>query len=108
MKVSHGRKFKIMVLSKSNANENTFGNAKGGSKRDILITTPMRLVHMIQHEVVDLSQVEWLVLDEADRLFDMGFLDQVDEIMAACTNPKLKKALFSATMMQGVEVRSSD
>lgn len=47
--------------------------------------------------------VEWLILDEADRLFDMGFLEQVDTIMSACNNPKLKRALFSATMQQGVE-----
>lgn len=47
--------------------------------------------------------VEFLILDEADRLFELGFLDQVDTVMSACTNPKLKRALFSATMMQGVE-----
>ena len=100
--LSHGRAFKIFHLSKANANANTFGS-QGTTKRDILITTPMRLVNLIQQECIDLSAVEYLVLDEADRLFELGFLEQVDTVMSACSNPKLRRALFSATMMQGVE-----
>lgn len=72
-------------------------------KFDILITTPLRLVHAIQHEEVDLSRVEVLVLDEADQLLEQGFLQQTDEILAACTHPDLHKALFSATLPAGVE-----
>lgn len=45
-----------------------------------------------------------MILDEADRLFELGFLDQVDRILSACSNPSLKRALFSATMEQGVEL----
>jgi ATP-dependent RNA helicase DDX52/ROK1 len=44
-----------------------------------------------------------ICLDEADRLFEMGFIEQIDEIFAACSNPKLQRAMFSATMLQGVE-----
>lgn len=47
--------------------------------------------------------VEYLILDEADRLFELGFLDQVDKVLSACSHPQLKRALFSATMEQGVE-----
>lgn len=47
--------------------------------------------------------MEYLVLDEADKLFEMGLLDQTDEILAACTSKKLHKALFSATIPAGVE-----
>ncbi len=47
--------------------------------------------------------VEYLVVDEADKLFDMNFLEQIDEIVAACTNPKIKKSLFSATITSHVE-----
>jgi ATP-dependent RNA helicase DDX52/ROK1 len=43
------------------------------------------------------------VLDEADRLFDDDFLTQTDAILTACTSPRLKKALFSATLPSGVE-----
>lgn len=53
--VARGRKFKIFHLSKANANSNTFG-ANSNTKRDVLITTPMRLVHLIENEAIDLSQ----------------------------------------------------
>jgi superfamily II DNA/RNA helicase len=58
----------------------------------------------VQESIVNLGNVQHVVMDEADRLFDLGFLDQVDTIMAACTSPNLRKYMFSATMMQGVEV----
>jgi ATP-dependent RNA helicase DDX52/ROK1 len=43
------------------------------------------------------------VLDEADKLFELGLLQQTDEIIAACTSKKLHKALFSATIPAAVE-----
>lgn len=70
---------------------------------DIVIATPLRLVHLIQETKIDLSTVEMVCLDEADRLFDMGFVEQIDEVFAACTNGKIQRAMFSATMLQGVE-----
>ncbi|RHY06482.1 hypothetical protein DYB36_004747, partial [Aphanomyces astaci] len=44
--------------------------------------------------------VEMICLDEADRLFDMGFVEQIDDVFAACTNPKMQRMMFSATMLQ--------
>jgi hypothetical protein len=49
----------------------------------VLITTPLRLVKALAEEALSLAHVEWLVLDEADRLFENGFEHQVDEILAA-------------------------
>ncbi|RHZ24241.1 hypothetical protein DYB31_008994, partial [Aphanomyces astaci] len=49
------------------------------------------------------ATVEMICLDEADRLFDMGFVEQIDDVFAACTNPKMQRMMFSATMLQGVE-----
>lgn len=43
------------------------------------------------------------MLDEADRLFELGFAEQLDTVLAACTNPKKQCAFFSATMPQGIE-----
>lgn len=47
--------------------------------------------------------MRYLVLDEADRLLDTEFLEQMQEIVGACTNPYLQKAVFSATLPAGVE-----
>lgn len=45
----------------------------------------------------------YLVLDEADKLFELGFMEQIDGVLAACTHPKLSRALFSATLPETVE-----
>ncbi len=63
---------------------------------DILVATPGRLLDHMGQESVDLSQVNLLVLDEADRMLDMGFIRDIRKILAAL--PKQKQVLlFSAT-----------
>ncbi len=63
---------------------------------DILVATPGRLLDLQQQGMLDLSTVEILVLDEADRMLDMGFLPDVKKILALM--PKEKQSLlFSAT-----------
>ena len=98
--LTQGQAFRTCLLT--NVTKKT-SEALAKKKFDILITTPLRLVHAIQHEEVALHRVEMLVLDEADRLLEQGFLAQTDEILAACTNPNLRKALFSATLPASVE-----
>lgn len=71
--------------------------------QDLLISTPARLVALITGKGVDLSTVRMVVVDEADKLFDHGFVEQIDEVLASCTHPSLQKALFSATMPPAVE-----
>ncbi|PLT48139.1 ATP-dependent RNA helicase RhlE [Paenibacillus pasadenensis] len=64
---------------------------------DILIATPGRLIDLINQKHADLQHVEILVLDEADRMLDMGFINDVKKIMARI--PAKKQTLFfSATM----------
>ncbi|KAJ3046564.1 RNA-dependent ATPase rok1 [Rhizophlyctis rosea] len=100
-KLCQSKPFKICVLTKTNvSNDNVAASLQNF---DILISTPLRLVHGLQHESIKLSSVRHLVLDEADKLLELGFLEQVDEIMASCTNDNLQKALFSATIPSGVE-----
>jgi ATP-dependent RNA helicase DDX52/ROK1 len=94
-KLSKGKEFRICVLTKANANENSFSST---TRFDILVTTPMRLVHLLRNESLKLDSVQHLVLDEADKLLDMGFMEQVDEIIAACTNQAVQRSLWSATM----------
>lgn len=64
---------------------------------DILIATPGRLNDLIQQKIIDISKVEIFILDEADRMLDMGFLYDVKKIIAKL--PAKKQTLFfSATM----------
>ena len=63
---------------------------------DVLVATPGRLLDLLQQGVLDLGQVEILVLDEADRMLDMGFIHDVKKVLAVV--PKNKQSLlFSAT-----------
>jgi ATP-dependent RNA helicase RhlE len=67
------------------------------SGADILIATPGRLLDLMQQRLVDLSYIEVFVLDEADRMLDMGFVKDVQKIVAKL--PKVRQTLFfSATM----------
>jgi ATP-dependent RNA helicase RhlE len=64
---------------------------------DILIATPGRLLDLVGQRVADLRGVEILVLDEADRMLDMGFIRDIRKIMAALV-ARRQTMLFSATM----------
>ncbi|MDK2857505.1 MAG: ATP-dependent helicase RhlB [Verrucomicrobiota bacterium] len=66
---------------------------------DIVVATPGRLIDFVQQNVLNLSQVETLVIDEADRMLDMGFIPDVRRIVYK-TPPKEKRQtlLFSATL----------
>ena len=63
---------------------------------DILVATPGRLLDHIQQRTVDLSQIEILVLDEADRMLDMGFIRDIRRILAVLPAQR-QNLLFSAT-----------
>jgi len=64
---------------------------------DILIATPGRLLDLMQQKYINIRHVEMFVLDEADRMLDMGFLRDVKKIIAEL--PKIRQTmLFSATM----------
>jgi ATP-dependent RNA helicase RhlE len=64
---------------------------------DFLIATPGRLTDLVREGDVKLSETRWLVLDEADRMLDMGFINDVRRI-AKATHRDRQTALFSATM----------
>ena len=63
---------------------------------DILVATPGRLLDLQQQGVLDLGQVQILVLDEADRMLDMGFIHDVKKVLAVVPKDK-QSLLFSAT-----------
>jgi superfamily II DNA/RNA helicase len=64
---------------------------------DILIATPGRLIQHMNLGYVDLSKLKHLVLDEADRMLDMGFYDDIMKIVRTC-NTDRQTLMFSATM----------
>jgi len=64
---------------------------------DILVATPGRLIDLIEQRHVDLSQIKILVLDEADRMLDMGFIAPIRRIVSLLA-PARQTMMFSATM----------
>ncbi|MFA6680368.1 MAG: DEAD/DEAH box helicase [Candidatus Methanomethylophilaceae archaeon] len=74
---------------------------------DIIAGTPGRVKDMILRGVLNLTHISMLVLDEADRMLDMGFIEDIQFILSSM--PKDKQTLmFSATMSEGVKSLASD
>lgn len=69
---------------------------------DILVATPGRLLDLHKQDIINLDYIEILVLDEADLMLDLGFIDDVKKIERLCPNEK-QILLFSATMPYKVE-----
>lgn len=69
---------------------------------DLLVATPGRLIDLMEHKHVELSAVQTLVLDEADRMLDMGFWPSVRRIVGACPK-KRQTLLFSATIPPSIK-----
>jgi superfamily II DNA/RNA helicase len=72
---------------------------RGGA--DVMVATPGRLLDLIDHRALRLSSVSMLVLDEADRLFDLGFADELGRILALLPAQR-QNLLFSATFPAAV------
>ncbi|MBD3310665.1 DEAD/DEAH box helicase [Candidatus Woesearchaeota archaeon] len=64
---------------------------------DVVVATPGRLLDHLQRGTIDLSQIKVFVLDEADRMFDMGFIDDVEKIISQCPRER-QNLFFSATI----------
>ena len=66
---------------------------------DIIIGTPGRLIDFLKQGVFNLSAIDVMILDEADRMFDLGFIDDIRYLIKACPEPaKRLNMLFSATL----------
>jgi len=75
-------------------------NLRGGA--DIVVATPGRLLDLVDHNALVLSGVTALVLDEADRLFELGFADELGRILALLA-PQRQNLFFSATLPPAVQ-----
>ncbi len=76
-----------------------YGPQIGSLKRgvDIVVGTPGRLNDLLERKVLNLSEIRTVVLDEADEMLNMGFIEEVEKILAE-TPPERQTALFSATV----------
>lgn len=81
-----------------------YGNQETALRRgvDVIIATPGRLLDHIQRGSCKLDKIEFLVVDEADRMLDMGFLPDVKRIIERCPRNR-HSSLFSATMPPEIE-----
>ncbi|HSV53902.1 MAG TPA: DEAD/DEAH box helicase [Burkholderiaceae bacterium] len=73
---------------------------RGGA--DIVVATPGRLLDLVDHNALKLASVGLLVLDEADRLLDLGFADELNRVLALLP-PKRQNLFFSATFPPAVQ-----
>ncbi len=68
---------------------------------DVVVATPGRLIDLLNQRVIDLSHVQYLVLDEADEMLRMGFIEDVETILRALPAQR-QTALFSATLPEEI------
>jgi superfamily II DNA/RNA helicase len=73
--------------------------AKKAARAHILVATPGRLEDLVTRRLVDISQVRTLVLDEADRMLDMGFQPQVDKLVRRL--PRNRQTMFFSATLDG-------
>ncbi|KAI9052871.1 hypothetical protein LZ554_003143 [Drepanopeziza brunnea f. sp. 'monogermtubi'] len=92
---SRGTDLKCVLLVGGDSLEEQFGFMAGNP--DIVIATPGRFLHLQVEMSLDLSSVKYVVFDEADRLFEMGFAAQLTEILHALPTSR-QTLLFSATL----------
>lgn len=68
---------------------------------DVVVATPGRLLDLYRQREISLKNIEYLILDEVDRMFDMGFIEDVSAIIRACAKTR-QTLFFSATMPDAV------
>jgi len=93
----YGKNMRLKVVSILGGMPYPLQNKLLSSPVDILVATPGRLIDHIERGRIDFSRLEMLILDEADRMLDMGFIDDVERI-AAATPATRQTLLFSATL----------
>lgn len=92
---SRGTDLRSIVLIGGDSLEEQFSSMM--TNPDIIIATPGRFLHLQVEMQLDLKTVEYIVFDEADRLFEMGFAEQLNELLAALPSSR-QSLLFSATL----------
>lgn len=111
-KLSSSKGLRVALLTGGERIQPIEGNEAGaatggkGGKFDVVIATPLRLAQAVELEGWTLSNVQQVVLDEADTLLSSTFLEQTDVLLSLCTSSTLQKSLFSATLPSSIETLS--
>eukprot|EP00931_Biecheleriopsis_adriatica_P038053 TRINITY_DN21823_c0_g1_i1.p1 TRINITY_DN21823_c0_g1~~TRINITY_DN21823_c0_g1_i1.p1 ORF type:complete len:570 (+),score=130.49 TRINITY_DN21823_c0_g1_i1:84-1793(+) len=95
-KLTAGRKWNGRLLDKLSGEK-----AVNIKRLDVAIATPLRLVQLLRDDCISLDGTKHLVFDEADKLLDMGFAPQIDELLSFCPKDKgslMQTLMFSATL----------
>jgi len=93
VKLTRGRKWTGRLLDKLSGEK-----AKNIRRLDIAVATPLRLAQMLREDRISLDATQHVVLDEADKLLDLGFAPQIDEILSFCpkdASQPLQTLMFS-------------
>lgn len=91
--------YKVLSIYGGNDIERQIRKLKGESH--LVVGTPGRLLYHIQRKTLNLSKVRFLVIDEADQMLNMGFIEELNEVIKK-VNPNRKTMLFSATVPKGI------
>lgn len=98
---THSTRLRVRVVLGGTTSEVAKRSISGAF--EILVATPGRLVKFMDRKLIDLSDIRFLVFDEADQMLDQGFLPAAEQIVGACPE-KCQLALFSATVNPTVEL----
>lgn len=92
------KNFKCRILERQTSQQ-----SNGARRRlDMGVTTPLKLVQLVRDQQVSLNDCRHVVLDEADKLLDMGFAPQIDEILSNLDLDQTQLLFFSATLPDNV------
>ncbi len=96
----YGKHMRFKIISILGGMPYPVQNRLLSSHVDILVATPGRLIDHLERGRIDFSRLEMLILDEADRMLDMGFIDDVERIAAA--TPETRQTLLFSATLEGV------
>ncbi|XP_049548557.1 ATP-dependent RNA helicase vasa [Anopheles darlingi] len=103
-KFSHGTGLKVVCIYGGAASTHQLQMLRGGCQ--IMVATPGRLLDFMDRGVVSFEKVKYVVLDEADRMLDMGFLPAIEKVMGNATMPskdQRQTLMFSATFAPDIQ-----
>lgn len=97
--IGKGNQIKVYPVYGGQSIEQQIKNIKRGA--DIIVGTPGRIIDLLERKVLNLKSLEYFVLDEADEMLNMGFVDAIEEILKQ-TSKQQRMLFFSATMPSSI------